>query len=227
MTYRHEYKYIVSNAQLELIKYRIGGLMMKDPHVGSDGYYNIRSLYFDDYYNSCFYDNENGVDPREKYRIRIYNHNLEMLTLECKRKEREKVLKTSCYLTRGQCEKLISGGYLRDIVGQTGVLKKLTVGMMTRNMQPKVIVEYDRIPYVYPYGNVRVTLDMNISSSSRIDGFLDDVVPKRPIMPRGMYLLEVKWDEYLPDVIYRALQLDSLKQTAYSKYYLCRKYRER
>jgi hypothetical protein len=88
-------------------------------------------------------------------------------------------------------------------------------------------VEYDRIPYIYNCGNVRVTLDMNVASSLKLDSFFDEVIPKRPIMPQGIHLLEVKWDEYLPDVIYKALQLDSLYQTAYSKYYLCRRYRDR
>ena len=33
-----------------------------NPHAGENGIYHIRSLYFDDYENSCFMDNENGVD---------------------------------------------------------------------------------------------------------------------------------------------------------------------
>jgi hypothetical protein len=107
------------------------------------------------------------------------------------------------------------------------VLKKLTLEMMSRKLHPKGIVEYDRIPYVYKGGNVRITFDTNVSSSFQIDGFLNGNVSKRPVMPQGLHLLEVKWDEYLPDMIYRALQLENLQQTAYSKYYLCRKYSER
>lgn len=96
--------------------------------------------------------------------------------------------------------------------------------MLTRRMRPVVIVEYDRIPYVYANGNVRITLDTNISSSQATDRFLEEIVPKRPVMPLGQQLLEVKYDDYLPDFIYRNLQLDCLRQTAFSKYYLCRKY---
>jgi hypothetical protein len=146
--------------------------------------------------------------------------------LECKRKECGKTLKTSCPLTIGQCEQLVRNEYIRDIAGQPELLKKLTVEMMTRKLQPKVIVEYDRIPYVYNCGNVRVTLDINVSSSSQVENFLNGDIPKRPVMPKGLHLLEVKWDGYLPDMIYRALQLENLQQTAYSKYYLCRKYCE-
>ena len=90
MKYRHELKYVVSAAQIPLLKSRISNLMQLDSHAGMDGIYNIRSLYFDDYTNRCFYENENGTDPREKYRIRIYNHSPERITLECKRKNAER-----------------------------------------------------------------------------------------------------------------------------------------
>jgi hypothetical protein len=225
--YRHEQKYLISSGQLRLIKSRIECLMKKDSNVGEKGYYNIRSLYFDDYYDRCYYENENGTDPREKFRIRIYNHSSERISLECKRKEHGKTLKNSCKLTKEQCEKLINNEYIRDIANQPEVLKKLTMEMMSRKLHPKVIVEYDRIPYVYRYGNVRVTLDINVSSSSFTENFLSGNIPKRPIMQQGLHLLEVKWDEYLPDTIYTALQLENLQQTAYSKYYLCRKYSQK
>jgi len=96
--------------------------------------------------------------------------------------------------------------------------------MLTRRMRPVVIVEYERIPYIYKNGNVRITLDTNISSSSAVEAFLDKTIPGRPVLPLGQQLLEVKYDEYLPDFIYRNLQLHSLRQTAFSKYYICRKY---
>ena len=96
--------------------------------------------------------------------------------------------------------------------------------MNTKLLHPVTIVEYERIPYICQYGNVRVTFDMNISSSVCFDSFFNDRISKRPIMPPGMHLLEVKFDEYLPDYIYNALNLGTLQQTSYSKYYLCRRY---
>ena len=186
--------------------------------------YVIRSLYFDDYENRCYYENENGTDPREKFRIRIYNHSSEKITLECKRKERGKTLKTSCPLTIEQTRMLMAGKTIPDIANQPEVLRKLTMQMMTRQMRPVVIVEYERIPYVYQNGNVRITLDMNVSSCSDVSKFLEEQLPKRPVMPMGQHLLEVKFDELLPDFIHRSLNLHSLTLTAYSKYALCRRY---
>lgn len=222
--YRHELKYQITDAQVQLLKNRINHLIPADSHAGENGVYSIRSLYFDDYENRCLRENEDGTDPREKFRIRIYNASSDRITLECKRKERGKTHKTSCPLTVEQTRALMAGKILPNIGSQPPLLQKLTMQMMTRRMHPVVIVEYDRIPYVYKNGNVRVTLDTNIASSSAVERFLDEDILSRPVMPAGQQLLEVKYDEYLPDFIYRSLQLHSLRQTAFSKYAICRKY---
>lgn len=222
--YRHELKYEISSGQVVMLQNRLRYLIPLDSHVGPGGSYCIRSLYFDDRENRCYYENENGTDPREKFRIRIYNGSTDRIRLECKRKERGKTHKDSCTLTLEQTRTLMAGRPLRDIASQPPLLQKLTAAMLTRQMHPVVIVEYNRVPYVYPGGNVRVTLDTNISSTRAVDTFLDPKIMTRPIMPVGGQLLEVKYDEYLPDFIYRGLQLENLRQTAFSKYYLARKY---
>lgn len=222
--YRHELKYICTDAQLALIRGRIHHMIPLDSHVGETGMYNIRSLYFDDYYDKCYYENENGTDPREKFRIRIYNGSKDKISLELKKKERGKTLKLSCPLTEEQCRILMKGEPLPDSRDYDPVLQKLLLQMKTALLKPKIIVDYDRIPYVYPLGNVRITLDKNISSSNRLDTFLEKEIYKRPIMPVGQHVLEVKFDEFLPDYIKSVLQLDSLRQTAFSKFYLCRKF---
>ena len=155
LKFRHELKYMVSRGEIALIQNRINHLLKADKHTGETGVYNIRSLYFDDYYNRCFYENENGTDPREKFRIRIYNHSSARITLECKRKERGKTLKTSCPLTLEQTKLLMQGKILPNIESQHPVLQKLTYQMLTRKLHPVVIVEYDRVPYVYSNGTVR------------------------------------------------------------------------
>lgn len=222
--FRHELKYPISDGQVQLLKNRLNHLIPADSHAGETGAYSIRSLYFDDLENLCFRENEDGTDPREKFRIRIYNRSTQRITLECKRKERGKTHKTACPLTLEQTKLLMQGKPVPDLPSQPPVLRRLTLQMLTRRMRPVVIVEYDRIPYVYRNGNVRITLDTNIASSCAVDRFLEERLPTRPVMPAGQQLLEVKYDEYLPDFIYRSLQLHSLRQTAFSKYYICRKF---
>ncbi|MBE6599020.1 MAG: polyphosphate polymerase domain-containing protein [Ruminococcaceae bacterium] len=223
--YRHEFKYVISAAQIPYLRNQIRPFMRPDPHAGPDGIYNIRSLYFDDQFNGCFLENENGTDPREKFRIRIYNHSSERISLECKRKEHGKTLKTSCLLTAEQTLRLMNGEVLaEDEIVSSPLLRKFTLQMKMRRLHPVTIVEYDRIPYIYKNGNVRVTFDTNICGSAATETFLDASIAKRPIMPAGQHLMEVKFDEFLPDFIYNSLNPCGFRQTTFSKFYLCRKF---
>ena len=107
--YRHEYKYPLTKGQVLIEDAKIRALMSRDAHAAKKGFYNIRSLYFDDYENTCYMDNENGVDNREKYRIRIYDHNPERISLEAKQKIRGMTCKKSCLLSLEQCIQLMHG----------------------------------------------------------------------------------------------------------------------
>ena len=224
LKYRHEFKYEIDVQQVIILRERLSQIMEKDKHVGEKDRYRIRSLYFDDYEDSCYYDNENGTDPREKFRLRIYNGSSDVIRLELKRKEAGKTLKTSCEIRKDQVERLIRGEHIQWEEEMPTLLKKLYIYQETKNMIPKVIVEYDRIPFVHKDGNVRVTLDLDICSSNKVEQFLDKEIMRRPIMPTGKHLLEVKYDEFLPSFIGNTAKLKNLGQTTYSKYYLCRKF---
>lgn len=226
--YRHEYKYVVTQENLVILKSRIRYLVPQDSHVKREGkycgIYNIRSLYFDTILNRCYLENENGTDPREKFRIRIYNHSDKRITLELKQKVNGKCRKLSCPLTREQCQSLMHGKLLPVSCDYPPVLQKLLLQMKTELLRPVVIVEYERMPFVYKNGNVRVTFDMDIRSCDQVEKFLDDEIPYRLIMPMNQHILEVKWDQYIPDFIKSALELNQLQWTSFSKYYLCRKF---
>jgi len=221
--FRHELKYVCSEGELQLIYARIRHLCQPDPHAGPEGIYNIRSVYFDDHRNGCFYENENGSDPREKFRIRIYNASDERITLECKKKEKQMTSKDMCPLTRAQYERILEGILTQEDL-DSDLLRRFYEKVRTANLRPKVIVAYERTPFVYGPGNVRITFDRNIGSTTDIGGLFDRYLPLRPVMPVGKHILEVKYDEFLPDFLYGAMNLGSLTQTTFSKYYLCRKF---
>ena len=221
--FRNELKYICSEGELIQIHSRIQMLCDADAHVGPEGIYNIRSIYFDDLQNRYFFENENGTDPREKFRIRTYNASDSRITLECKKKERSMTHKDSCQLSKEQYQKILDGSLSASDVNST-LLEKFYLIQEQRHLQPKVIVAYERTPFVYTFGNVRITFDRNIGSSTDISAFFDPYLPVRPILPLGKNILEVKYDELLPNFLYEAMSLGSLRQTTFSKYYLCRKF---
>lgn len=222
--YRHEYKYQIDAMQKVILKLRAQGVLERDVHAGENGEYLIRSLYFDSPEDACFYENEDGADPREKYRIRIYNCDSARISLECKSKMRGMTKKTACLITREQCERFMEGTIPEADESLSRGQSLLFYRMREKNLRPVVIVQYTRAPFVCAAGNVRVTFDDAISSSNEIDGFLREDIPLRSVLPAGSSILEVKWDELMPSYIREQLALESLQWTAFSKYYLCRKY---
>lgn len=222
--YRHEYKYIIDETQENILYALAQGILLRDSHVQEDGMYTIRSLYFDDPYDSCFYENMNGTDPRSKFRIRYYNSDTTQIRLEKKSKQRGMTNKISCSLTREECLQLMQGQQITPTEEMPEVKAEILRQMQMRLLLPKVIVTYDRIPFVYSAGNVRITFDKNITASKEISLFLDGNYRQRPIMAYSQSVLEVKWDELLPLHIQKILQLDTLQWSAFSKYYMCRHY---
>lgn len=222
--YRHEYKYLLNACEEAVLQVRAEALMLRDVHAQDDGCYEIRSLYFDDLYDTCLLENETGTDPRSKFRIRYYNHDLSHIRLEKKSKQRGMTRKESCMLTQNECVSLMRGAVPQIEECMPAQKKKLLLEMQLRGLQPKVIVAYERIPFVHPTGNVRVTFDKHLASSIAVEEFLKPAFSSRPVFPQGACILEVKWDELIPLYIKEAFQTDQLQWTAFSKYYMCRKF---
>lgn len=226
--FRHEMKYLVSDAQLASLNSRLKGVLKPDAHAGPEGTYLIRSLYFDDIDNTAFRENDSGTGRREKFRIRIYNGSMDRISLERKAKVSDKIRKTSCIITRQQYD-ILTDPYADKTVKDEypELMKKVLAMYQIRRLEPKVIVEYERRPFIYRDGNVRITFDRNVTSSLDLKSFTNKSICGRPIMPIGKQLLEVKYDAYLPDHIYRTIAMPGLQLTTYSKYYLCRQFTNR
>ena len=221
MEFRVENKYLVTDADLAVLNARLKTVMKQDIHQTGDCY-TIRSLYFDDINDNCMKENEDGVDQRRKYRIRIYDPKGDFIRLEVKEKQRGVTKKYSCKLTKQESEMLMSGT-MPLTFDDRKPLNMLKMQMRCAKMMPKNIVEYERTAFVHPVGNVRITFDRNISASRFCDEFFcDKPSGTTPILPAGLHVLEVKYDEFLPDFIANMLELGVLRQTAFSKYYLGR-----
>ena len=217
--YRHEYKYIIDGWNQNILLSRIEKVLERDQHSSSVGTYIVRSLYFDDYMCSLYNENLDGVDERSKYRIRYYGLNAEYMKLEKKSKYRGMTKKESCTLSISEAKELISG--LKTISNGNDIKSKLLNEMLMKKMLPATIVTYERIPFVYKTGNVRVTFDTNITSSTDFENFLTGDYRQRPILSLGSSILEVKWDEVLPLHIKEILEIGNLDWSGFSKYSSC------
>lgn len=221
MEYRVEKKYLLPDSELALLGKRLRTVMRLDSHQ-SGSCYQIKSVYFDDAMDSCMGENDAGVDDRQKYRIRTYGGAEHIIKLEIKEKKNGYTKKTGCTLSQQECLQLLHGNAALRF-GERGTLNLLLAQMRCRGMKPKALITYERTAFVHPVGNVRITFDRNIMASPDYASFLKKNQSYYvPVLPRGMSVLEVKYDELLPDVLAQQLELGSLQQTAFSKYYLGR-----
>lgn len=223
--FRNELKFLCTAGMLDLLEHRLSPVMRLDSY-SVNGSYIVKSLYFDDYRDSCCFENEMGIGERFKYRIRTYNDDPAYIRLEKKIKSDGKCLKKSCRLDEEQCRKAYAGdvgGFLeRD---EHPLLREFGINIRTRLFTPKVIIRYERKAFIYPQGDVRVTMDRNISASLQTEAFLGSPndMTVFPVLDHGLHLLEVKYNDLLPYYIYQAVQMNTLQRTTFSKYYIGRK----
>ena len=221
MEFRHEVKHEINYSDMLTIRHRLGAVAMPDPHA-VDGKYFIRSLYFDNLADKALMEKVNGMSRREKFRIRYYNGDTSVIHLEKKSKIDHLGNKQSAPLTAQQAQSIVDGDIEWMITSQHALIRELYSKMKTQGIAPKTIVDYTREPFIYPAGNVRVTLDYNVRSGMRCTDFLDPNCVTVPVSE--FIILEVKWDGFLPDIIRDAVSLADRREGAYSKYAACRIY---
>ena len=220
--YRHEWKHEISYSDLLAIRARMSAVGVPDPHA-VDGKYLIRSLYFDNGNDKALREKVDGVNMREKFRIRYYNLDPSIIHLEKKSKTNGLGTKYSANLTAEEAQKIVDGDTDWMLGSGRGLIEELYCKMKYQGMKPMTVVDYTREPFIFGPGNVRVTLDYDIRTGLLNTDFLN---PDLVTVPAGdaPIILEVKWDAYLPDIIRDAVQLRDRRVGAFSKYAQCRIY---
>lgn len=220
--FRHEWKHVLNYADLLTLRHRLEAVMERDSH-SIDGKYHIRSLYFDNPDDKALREKIDGVNIREKFRIRLYNWDTSLIKLEKKSKRNGLGTKYSANLTAEEAQKIVDGDLDWMMASDRALVQELYCKMRYQRLEPKTIVDYTREPFIFRPGNVRVTLDYDIRTGQERTDFLD---PKVVTIPAGEapILVEVKWDEFLPTIIRDAVSLPNRRVGSFSKYAQCRVY---
>ncbi len=220
--FRHEWKHEINFSDMIAIRQRMSAIARIDEHA-VNGKYEIRSLYFDNLDDKALREKLDGINMREKFRIRYYNGDTSLIHLEKKCKINGLCSKASAVLTADQAQAIADGRYDWMLQSNVPLIQELYSKTFSQGLSPKTIVDYTREPFVYAPGNVRVTLDYNIRTGLNCTDFLN---PECVTVPAGdsPVILEVKWDEFLPSIIFDAVQLKGVRSGAFSKYAACRIY---
>ncbi|MDR0220051.1 MAG: polyphosphate polymerase domain-containing protein [Lachnospiraceae bacterium] len=220
---RREIKFLLSHAEYLVIKSRIAALLACDAHAGAEGYF-VRSVYFDDLRDTAYKEKVNGVFNRRKYRLRTYNDNLTYINLECKEKYNKWVEKRAARLDAVVCEALLQGefGVIGDI--DDDVVREFYVTARETGLRPAATVDYRREAFVYPASRFRITFDKHLRAGN-ITGFSlarAEGEVSLPVFAHDNVIMEIKYDEFMPQAVRSVIPHETGKALAVSKYCLCR-----
>lgn len=225
LSYRHELKYFLNRADYELLSRRLRAAMEQDENARRNGgEYFIRSLYFDTPYDTALQEKLDGINDRDKIRIRIYNGRDDVIKLERKHKDNGYIAKQSVNLSRQECDRLCGGDYSFLLSRPESFARVLFAEFATKALRPVVIVDYVREAYTFPTEDVRITFDKDIRTAYRGVSLFDFEQPTYPVVDDYAMVMEVKFNAFLPTWIRELIQPAANIRSAVSKYCLCRKF---
>lgn len=220
--WRQELKYILTKGESILTAKRLASFMQRDRHTEGGKEYLIRSLYFDNLYDKVLKEKLSGVAVRDKFRIRYYDFDVDFIRLEKKTKRNSVGHKYQCRLKSWKVEKIILGHWDWMAEDERPLVRELFLKMKLELYRPSVIVDYCREPFTYAPGNVRITFDRDIRSCKDIKAFFRKDTPTVPVLGDGKCIMEVKYDDFLLDVISRTILTTKNREQAFSKFAACR-----
>lgn len=220
MRFRHENKYIINEHTAAILRARAAAVMKPDENGGS---YIVNNLYLDDRYDSLYYGNQLGRFTRDKFRLRYYNCDKSFIRLERKHKEGSLAYKDTMTISPEQYQMIKSGDMGFILKEEKPLWKTLAMIYRLRGLRPTVVFSYRREAYVYEAGNIRFTFDSPLFQTEEELPFhyepLTATFGKEEYSPM---LLEVKFTDFVPEVIKRLLNGLPLAHTNMSKYSIAR-----
>ena len=221
--YRNELKFIISESYAKILKQRLALIMDIDTNsINKDNSYHIRSLYFDDEDSTAFYEKLDGVEYRKKYRIRIYNLDDKFIRLECKYKHNNMTSKDQVLIDKNICSKIIDGSIENFKLDKDNLLKQFLIDYRMNRLKPSIIVDYNRLAYTYHVSEVRITIDSKIKSGLYNYNLFDENATTYSVIDDNEAVLEVKFNDILPEAIAIILETVPTYRQAFSKFAVCR-----
>ena len=192
-------------------------IQLGDPHANARNEYHIRSLYFDDCFNSAMSDKLDGVMHRHKYRIRIYNFSDKIIRLERKSKRGDYISKLSCSISRDLAEQIIAGDPYGLETLNHPLLQDVYRMMTTYLLRPAVIVDYVREAYIHPCEETRVTFDKQLRTGYVSSDLFNPELPTYPCLDFNQVILEVKYNRRFPEYVLPLVSSIPAQRSAISK----------
>ena len=224
---RFEMKYIIRKSISESIQKEIRNFMIYDGYANKElkKNYFVRSLYFENNNYSNFNEKVDGVKLRHKYRIRTYSNKLDKNTpifLELKGRENERTYKTRFFIEQNDLNLFFEKkNYfkLKENYLDNYLIEQFIFDCYRKNLSPKILVDYNRTPYINKSGlYFRLTFDNNIVSLSDSRLYFTSLNSGWRECLAGFTILEVKFESSIPAWFQRIVQSYQLQIRSISKF---------
>lgn len=222
LKYRHEYKYLVSNSKYYQLRDVLKKVMTLDQNAGDNKGYYVRSLYFDDMYDTAFSEKKLGKLVRSKYRIRIYDFSEQVIKLEIKDKYEDYIQKKSCTISKKEYEQILVGDVSFLHISKNEVKERFYCEIRNNLLQPKVIIDYFREAFILPYNQIRITFDKDLSAALPQQNIFSRDISSKQVGQEYAIIMELKYNNFLPGYIRSILEIQELNRLAISKYIIGR-----
>ena len=215
---RHELKFYISRSDYEYVRHILSHLMDRDEFQKDDRGYFIRSLYFDDASDSSVEEKLDGIERRDKYRLRIYDPQQNWAKLERKRKVNHYVSKSSVTVSKEEAATMMEGNYDFLLNKKGDAAKSIYFDLSRKYFRPVVIIDYIRDAYKMSYNEIRITFDKHIrTTTADLDLFNENLIT-HPLQRNDTIIMEIKFNTCLPSWFKDFLKFESNVNTAISKY---------
>ncbi len=217
---RFEIKYRLHCERSRKFLERIAPYIRSDPHNSADGFYRVVSLYYDSPDFVCFVEKLDGIKFRRKMRIRLYNECDDEAFLEIKQRIDRTIQKRRVKDNLNDIMKYLDpkNGDERIMIPDRVYGEALFL-VHTMQMEPKIMVSYNREAYfsIYEPG-LRITVDKNLRYRKYRGEFTFHSGGERFFFPPYEVILEVKFNDVIPDWLCSCLNSFNLVQSRISKY---------
>lgn len=216
---RHEKKYYISYLNYSILKSMLQDVLIPDANGDHLGNYFVRSVYFDTITNDNYYDKMLGIRNRRKLRARLYDPKSDLVKLEIKEKDGDYLIKDTLTISKEDYKDLLSGKYDFFCKGETHSLPSLFFRLLSSSYhRPVITIDYDREAYVHPFQNIRINFDKNIRINQHLYDIFDPDLIMTPVSVEPFFVLEIKFNDFLPDWLTSLISTVTTTNTSYSKY---------
>lgn len=225
---RYEFKYFLTKSVANEIINHAKRFMILDRFADSkpEKKYLVRSIYFEDDFNSNFEEKINGYRIRKKFRLRFYDKDLDKgpVFLETKGRNLERTYKIRSKLNHSDLDIVSQRKSLSSLLSKypkSTLVKDFIFETCKKSLRPKILIDYERMPFINKYGlYFRLTFDQNLSCKKLNNNLRNNLASNNIKCKAGFTILEVKFERSIPLWFHRIIQSYNLRRDSISKFVL-------